>query len=48
MKDLAELNGAVPFFVSVGIANSDTKTGMSIPVKGAGFNAKCSGLIKIT
>ena len=50
MKVLAELEGAVPFFVSVGIANSDSKTeeGMSIPVRGAGFNAKWSGLIKIT
>ena len=50
MKELAELDGAVPFFVSVGIANSDSKTeeGMGIPIKGAGFNAKRSGLIKIT
>jgi hypothetical protein len=50
MKELAELVGAVPFFGSVGIANSDSKTeeGMGIPIKGAGFNAKWSGLIKIT
>ena len=50
MKELAELVGAVPFFGSVGIANSDSKTeeGMGIPVKGAGFNAKWSGLKKIS
>ena len=50
MKELAELAGAVPFFGSVGIANSDSKTteGMGSPVKGAGFNVKWSGLNKIT
>ena len=50
MKELAELVGAVPFFGSVGIANSDSKTeeGMGIPVKGAGFNAKWFGLKKIS
>ena len=45
----AEAHGALCYFASVGIANSEgtTEEEMSVPVKGVGYNVQFDGLIKM-
>jgi hypothetical protein len=49
MIEHADKHGAIPYFVSVGIANADgtTEAEMAIPIKGSGFHAAYEGMIII-
>lgn len=49
MIEHSNRHGAIPYFASVGIANTNGKTDeeMGVPVKGAGFFAAYNGLVII-
>ena len=50
MIEHADKRGAIPYFASVGIANTDSTTEeeMSVPVKNAGFHVAYEGMSIIT